>query len=168
MDRKFDTKGVPGVRERVSVTYLTPGQGMGEQPRIGRLAAGGVDAFRDCEVSLYGERTTLYERAASEEVETTFAADEERKDDQTRQEELWQEFDDALDIDLGVEDDQEERATWDAVTDLVDNTPTSTDDATYYLWKTNMLLPDDTETALERVKRLYPKRWRIESAYRYI
>ncbi len=31
-----------------------------------------------------------------------------------------------------------------------------------------MSLPDNTEAALERVKRLYRKRWRIESAYRSI
>mgnify|MGYP006926862872 FL=1 len=90
--------------------------------------------FRDRELSLYEERTTLYERADSDGVDTTFAADDDEKDDdQTRQEEVWQEFDDALNVDLGVEDDQEERATWEAVGDLVDNAPTSTDNATYYL-----------------------------------
>ncbi len=110
------------------------GRRTGEHTRIDRPAAGGVDVFRDRELSLYEERTTLYERADSDGVDTTFAADDDEKDDdQTRQEEVWQEFDDALNVDLGVEDDQEERATWEAVGDLVDNAPTSTDNATYYL-----------------------------------
>jgi hypothetical protein len=30
--------------------------------------------------------------------------------------------------------------------------------ATYYLWKTNVSLPEDDEAALNRVKRLYAKR----------
>lgn len=37
--------------------------------------------------------------------------------------------------------------------------------ATYYLWKTNVSLPEDDEAALNRVKRLYAKRWQIESAH---
>jgi len=99
MNRGFDTEAVRGVCERSGVTYLT-GRRTGEHTRIDRPAAGGVDVFRDRELSLYEERTTLYERADSDEVDTTFAADDdEEEDDQTRQEGLRQEFDDALNID---------------------------------------------------------------------
>lgn len=40
--------------------------------------------------------------------------------------------------------------------------------ASYYLWKTNVLLSEDDGTVLNRVQRLYGKRWRIESTYQLV
>jgi len=51
------------------------------------------------------------------------------------------------------------------IVDEDDQEDSDDEQATYYLWKTNVSLPEDDEAALNRVKRLYAKRWRIESAY---
>jgi hypothetical protein len=77
MDREFDTEGHRGVCERRDVAYLTPGRRTGEQGRLERLAAGGVDVFREPHGS-FADRTreVLYERADTGDVETTVSAGE--------------------------------------------------------------------------------------------
>lgn len=145
--------------------YLTPGRRTGEQGRIGRLAAGGVDVFREPHGSFGNQtREVLYERAESDDVETTISADE---TEQTRQSELWDELEATLDVDVR-DSDRDERDVWSGFGDILDEDDQEDSDdeqATYYLWKTNVSLPEDDEAALNRVKRLYAKRWRIESAY---
>lgn len=165
MDREFDTRGVRGCIEKRGLRYLTPGSRTGEQGRIERLSRGGVDVFRDREGSLAGPpREVLYERAESDEIETTATSEDE---DKKRQSELWEELNDTLDVDIGGE--HEERNAWSALDDIMnDESGDSGEPATYYIWKTNIDLPDDDEAALSRLKRLYSKRWRIESGYRAI
>ncbi|MEZ3115269.1 transposase [Halobaculum sp. MBLA0147] len=169
MDREFDTRGVRGVCETQGLRYLTPGSRVGEQSRIERLDRGNVDMFRDSEPSLAGpDREVLYQRAESDEIQTTISNSSEADEDRTEQSDLWLQLDDTLDVDLGVEENQKERAMWDALDDMMDDDGEEGDEetATYYLWKTNLSLPNEDEAAINRVTRLYSKRWRIESGYR--